>query len=202
MQNKIKNTTFTLQQAIEAARTNLLECVPTINPQGTIPAGALKGFSEYLFKGGLSENQLSEMAYRLASYVTTYRQVSESDAPQAIKQIEETVSKRFANAAFISECEKKLASKGVPAARLQQLRLLMPKALIYLNFVLNNHFGPLTSETSKAMGIKKSSVYRALQFNCEKHIMKKSLKQCHQLFLKLPLPWNRCQQLLWNPPQL
>ncbi len=140
VQNEIRKTSFTLGQTIQAARNNLINCVPTTQPLGTVPAGALKGFEEYLLRGGLSQLQLSEMAYRMAAYLKAFEQKEEQGAPRAIREIESTVQTRFNDAVYADQCIRGLIPHGIPVARLQQLKLVRPKALLYLDAAYNSHF--------------------------------------------------------------
>lgn len=148
VQNQIRGTAFSLQQTVSAAKANLFGCVPTLQPTGSITRGAFNSFGEHLLVGGqgIGGPQLSIMAYRLAAYLTAFERAGEQGVTEAITEIEEKAA-RFKERSLVDKCVGELAERGIPAARLEALRILAPKALIYLNAAFPSNNGPITTNT-------------------------------------------------------
>ncbi len=132
IQNKIRNTKFTLSQIIESTIKALLESALTNNNATSIGKPHLSEFQNaYLQVGTISTRDYRIMTCRLAAYLSLLNLGNEENS-EFVKQMEQAIAKKYTDKHFIEACETKLIDRGFESKQLHELKVIAPQALAYL----------------------------------------------------------------------
>jgi len=129
IQNTLRKTNYNINESLESAITALLNsCKKETNT--SISKGALQSFNQYLLaRKSIKQPEYWELAYRLAAYLQCFKKTNPLIEITAL----ETKASHYANKQIIEQCEKQLVEKGIPEKEAHELKILSPKALIYLD---------------------------------------------------------------------
>jgi hypothetical protein len=145
IQNRINKTTFAKRRIIESMVRRLFESALTDDGKATIKKSDLGNFNEYSLQGMIKKTDYWVMAYRLAAYSNAL--LLGERMPEIVKEIEKGANEKYSGREFAAMCEQKLAEKGIGKAQLHELKVLAPKALVYLYYAHYPPGGnPITSE--------------------------------------------------------
>jgi len=122
-QNKIRNTNYSNAQVIESAEKTIQSM---INAESI--KGALQSFNQYLFQTNLSKPRFYELQYRALACMKAL----ELNSPTLFTKIEKIAQTDYTNRKTISAFELALLEKGLDENHLHELKILAPKAIIYL----------------------------------------------------------------------
>lgn len=147
LQNEINKSSFTEEKIIENLVQVLLDSALTDDRKASIKGADLGNFNfSYSLQQAIRKPDYWTMACRLAAYAQNL--TSGVKMPQRVEKIETDASGKYADKAFVDMCEEELAAKKIDAKQLHELKILAPKALIYLYYA---HYpprgGPITSKT-------------------------------------------------------
>lgn len=130
IQNDLRGTDFSPEQAIDSAIKALLDSTQETKQHSLVSKGTLQNFSQYLLSGNISKPKYWEMAYRLSCHLNCFRLTE--NALKIISSIEASVNKNFGDHDYANKCEAKLVEKGISKEHAHELKVLAPKALLYL----------------------------------------------------------------------
>jgi len=131
IQNRISRKSFTEPQIIENTVAMLLESALTDDEKATIKKADLGNFNaSYSLSRAVRKPDYWTMACRLAAYsrAITFKE----RMPDVAKEIENDANEKYADREFAAMCERKLAEKGIDEKQLHELKIVAPKALVYL----------------------------------------------------------------------
>ena len=127
-QNTLRKTNYTSSESVQSAIKALLDS--SKKDKGTISKGALQSFSQYLVaRKNIKQPEYWELSYRLAAYLQCFKKTDPLNEIDLIKN----KASQYANKQIIEQCEKELIEKGFAKVEAHELKILSPKALIYLN---------------------------------------------------------------------
>ncbi len=133
VQNKVRNTPFTLNQVIESAVKALLDSALANSNSIRIGKPHLSEFQNaYLQIGTIGTKDYWTMAYRLAAYLSIAKASGVETASESIEKMEKIVAKKYSDKFFIATWEAKLIESGLERKRLHELKVIAPLALTYL----------------------------------------------------------------------
>ncbi len=146
VQNKFFQTTYTSADVVSDASGLLLQAAATTGDKLLISGQDFRNFGEYLLSGSLTKNDFSRLACRLAACLSFMQAFEGPNAVESFSRIEKFTEARYSERALLSKMEVDLMTKGLAADFLKSLKLLAPKALIYL------HGATFPEEYSKNLG--------------------------------------------------
>ena len=124
-QNKLRKTAYTMEEVFDSLE-KTLKAIAHFGKKAIVTQGAIKNFVEYLY--GETELTRSELA------IMSMRALYHASAIQRGEDLSkgEEAAKKEADRAYVSQCEKALATAGEDPEMLHELKIFTPKALIYL----------------------------------------------------------------------
>lgn len=127
-QNKLRGKSFLEVQCAEAVQTTLLKCVEVEPlPKFFIPQSAVGSFEDSLVRGKITRPELATMAAR-ALLLLVYMN-------NDFYELEKTVLAESRERKKLDEAEKMLVQRGIlDAKQIHTLKLIAPRALIYLKY--------------------------------------------------------------------
>lgn len=122
-QNKLRKTNYKLQEVF-ASLEKTLKSISSFGKDSIVTQGALQNFSQHLYSGELTRPMLATMAMHAFYHMS---------AIQHKKEINENlVKQKESDRAYVGKCEKELIGVDEDSKLLHELKILAPKALIYL----------------------------------------------------------------------
>lgn len=131
VQNKLRKTSYALQQVVESALQNLLKPVTATEVKPTVSKSALEIFNGYLLGEQIRKPALYAIAARTAACVKILE--SSGDCSKEAGELEKFVRESRADKTLVSSVEKTLTSRGLSPERMHELRVIAPEALLYLS---------------------------------------------------------------------
>lgn len=129
IQNKLRKSNYSSDESIESAIKALINSNKK-DSNGTISKGALQSFNQYLLvRKNIKQPEYWELSYRLSAYLQCFRKANPLNEIELI----EKKANQYKDKGIIEQCEKELIENGLPKAEAHELKILSPKALIYLN---------------------------------------------------------------------
>ncbi len=133
VQNKFFETNFS-QKDVEADAVKLLvDAAATSGADLLFKARDFDNFAEYTLNYDLTKFEFSVLCCRLAACLSCMNALDGSKVVEAFSKIEKVVRAQSSNPSFLLGLEAELVAKGQPASYVKSMRLLAPRALIYLH---------------------------------------------------------------------
>ena len=129
MQNKIRKTNYSFGQAVEGAIEALLKSTLP-EDRLAVTKGSLQSFSQYLLEGNIRKPDYWQMAYRLSAYINCFRSLE--NAEYEISELEKNAG-NYKSREYVNKCEEELTKNGIREGHAHELKILAPKALVYLH---------------------------------------------------------------------
>lgn len=134
IQNTLRKTSFGTEQITRSVIQALLNS--TKENQAGITKGTLQSFNQYLLAGNLNKPDYWQMAYRLSACLNLFKKTEPKNAAKIISEMEKNAAQNYANREYAKKCEEEITKKGIDPAHAHELKILAPKALIYLHETL------------------------------------------------------------------
>lgn len=138
IQNRINGTSFSESQIHENITDVLSASALPEDAKSVIKGANLSNFNTaYSLSRTIRKPDYWVMAYRLAAYAHAIS--LKERMPEVAKEIEKGANEKYADREFAAMCEQKLSEKGIDKTHLHELKIVAPKALVYLYYA---HYPP------------------------------------------------------------
>ena len=144
-QNKLHKTTYSMKE-VYASLEKTLRNLAKLGKDAFVGQGALGNFMQHLYTGEFSRSDLATVAMRTLYHIGAFQR------KESTKKGEKEVNEKVADRVYVSGCEKALIAAGEDPQLLHELKIMAPKALLYLFYWMEKKRGDdsVTTDTPGA----------------------------------------------------
>ncbi|MBU0592042.1 nucleotidyl transferase AbiEii/AbiGii toxin family protein [Candidatus Micrarchaeota archaeon] len=126
-QNKLRKTSYTMNDVYKSLEKNLRN-LSYLGKKAFVGQGTLGNFMQHLYNGELSRSNLATAAMRILYHVKSIQR------KESTTRGEKAAKEKIADRVYVSGCERELIEAGEDPLLLHELKIMAPKALIYLYY--------------------------------------------------------------------